>query len=162
MHCRKDYHCQDRSRYDVSRFRAFCNDLFWFIKCATDIIAAPILTVPMDCGCHHYLWVIMVKRIDNFRPFLKCLQIDFFCIFDQFSWFPNFRKLQHATHLKNYQYWPNIINFFFKLFWCSIMYKIYVICFFIDELRKFTISDFPKQTHFGHILINLFIFFTLF
>ena len=28
--------------------------------------------------------------------------------------------------------------------------------FFSDELRKFTISDSPKQTHFGHILITLF------
>ena len=33
--------------------------------------------------------------------------------------------------------------------------------FISDELRKFTISDFPKQTHFGHILITLFFFFTL-
>ena len=39
----------------------------------------------------------------------------------------------------------------------------YYICnfFFSDELRKFTISDFPKQTNFGHILITLFFFFTI-
>ena len=30
--------------------------------------------------------------------------------------------------------------------------------FFLDKLRKFTISDFPKQTHFRHILITLFFF----
>ena len=37
---------------------------------------------------------------------------------------------------------------------------VYNICnfFFSAELRKFTISDFPKQTHFGHILITLFFF----
>ena len=37
---------------------------------------------------------------------------------------------------------------------------IYIICnfFFSDKLRKFSISDFPKQTHFGHILITLFFF----
>ena len=28
--------------------------------------------------------------------------------------------------------------------------------FFSDELIKLTISDFPKQTHFGHILITFF------
>ena len=28
--------------------------------------------------------------------------------------------------------------------------------FFSNELRKFTISDFPKQTHFGHTFITLF------
>ena len=33
--------------------------------------------------------------------------------------------------------------------------------FFTDELRNFTISDFPKQRHFGHILITLYFFFTL-
>ena len=39
----------------------------------------------------------------------------------------------------------------------------YLICnfFFSDELRKFTISDFPKQTHFGDILITKNLFFTL-
>ena len=37
-----------------------------------------------------------------------------------------------------------------------------IICnfFFLDELRIFTISDFPKQTHFGHTLITLFFSFT--
>ena len=30
--------------------------------------------------------------------------------------------------------------------------------FFSDELRKFAISDFPKQTHFGDILITSFYF----
>ena len=30
--------------------------------------------------------------------------------------------------------------------------------FFLDKLRKFTISDFPMQTHFGHILIIFFFF----
>ena len=35
---------------------------------------------------------------------------------------------------------------------------LYVIFFFSDELRKFSISDFPKQTHFGHILITIFFF----
>ena len=28
--------------------------------------------------------------------------------------------------------------------------------FFLDELRKFIISDFPKQTHLGYTLITLF------
>ena len=44
------------------------------------------------------------------------------------------------------------------------MVCIVIMCkfFFSDELlRKFTISDFPKETHFGHILITLFFFFTL-
>ena len=36
--------------------------------------------------------------------------------------------------------------------------KVFSVLFFLDELRKFTISDFPKQTHFGHILITLFFF----
>ena len=40
-------------------------------------------------------------------------------------------------------------------------YVHYMYIFFLDKLRKFTISDFPKQTHFGHILITLFFFFTL-
>ena len=30
--------------------------------------------------------------------------------------------------------------------------------FFLDELRKFTISDLPKQTHLGYTLITLFFF----
>ena len=33
---------------------------------------------------------------------------------------------------------------------------LYVIFFLSDELRKSTISDFPKQTNFGHILITFF------
>ena len=28
--------------------------------------------------------------------------------------------------------------------------------FFLDELRKFTINDFPKQTHLGYTLISFF------
>ena len=35
----------------------------------------------------------------------------------------------------------------------------YMYFFFSDKLRKFTISDFPKQTHFGHISIAHFITF---
>ena len=34
----------------------------------------------------------------------------------------------------------------------------YMYFFFLDELRKFTISDFPKQMHLGYILITLFFF----
>ena len=40
------------------------------------------------------------------------------------------------------------------------MYYIYVIFFSRTKSAKFTISDFRKQTHFGHILITFF-FFTL-
>ena len=37
-----------------------------------------------------------------------------------------------------------------------------LICtFFLDELREFTISDFPKQTHLGYTLITLFFPYTL-
>ena len=43
--------------------------------------------------------------------------------------------------------------FFTKLNVC----KLYVL-FFLDKLRKFTISDFPKQTHLGYALITLFFF----
>ena len=39
---------------------------------------------------------------------------------------------------------------------------LYMYFLFLAELRKFTISDFPKQTHFGHILIILFFFFNLY
>ena len=40
----------------------------------------------------------------------------------------------------------------------SLFGIVHIMCnfFFSDELRKFTISDFPKQTHIGHILITLF------
>ena len=34
----------------------------------------------------------------------------------------------------------------------SVM-QMYVWIFFLDELRNFTISDFPKQTHLGYTLI---------
>ena len=37
----------------------------------------------------------------------------------------------------------------------------YMYFFFFDELRKFTISDFPKQTHLGYTLITLFFSYTL-
>ena len=35
------------------------------------------------------------------------------------------------------------------------VYRLYVL-FFLDELRKFTITYFPKQTHLGYTLITLF------
>ena len=38
----------------------------------------------------------------------------------------------------------------------------YTICtFFLDELRKFTMSDLPKQAHLGYTLITLFFSYTL-
>ena len=40
-------------------------------------------------------------------------------------------------------------------------YLPYMYFFFLDELRKFTISDFPKQTHLGYILMTLFFSYTL-
>ena len=48
-----------------------------------------------------------------------------------------------------------------SLAWCVEVYTnlcMYIICnfFFSEELRKFTISDFPKQTHLGYTLITLF------
>ena len=36
------------------------------------------------------------------------------------------------------------------------MYVCYMYFFFFNELRKFTISDFPQQTHLGYTLIKLF------
>ena len=38
------------------------------------------------------------------------------------------------------------------------IYVHYMYFFFLDELREFTISDFPKQMHLG-VHINHFIFF---
>ena len=40
----------------------------------------------------------------------------------------------------------------------SLKCVLYMYFFFLDELRKFTISDFPKQTHLGYTLITLFFF----
>ena len=37
----------------------------------------------------------------------------------------------------------------------------YMYFFFLDELGKFTISDFPKQMHLGYTLITLFFSYTL-
>ena len=42
-----------------------------------------------------------------------------------------------------------------------IYYTLYMYFFFLDELRKFTISDFPKQTHLGYTFITLFFSYTL-
>ena len=72
--------------------------------------------------------------------------------------------------LKNFYYWlssnlsgkwtmkfiffPSTQSYNQAIFY--ILGRLYVIFFFSDELRKFTISDFPKQINFGHILITLF------
>ena len=46
--------------------------------------------------------------------------------------------------------------------YCKIQVRIiYMFFFFLDELRKFTISDFPKQMHLEYILITLFFSYTL-
>ena len=41
---------------------------------------------------------------------------------------------------------------------CTVRYMYF---FFLDELIKFTISDFPKQTHLGYTLITLFFSYAL-
>ena len=41
---------------------------------------------------------------------------------------------------------------------CYTIRIVYMYFFFLDELRKFTISDFPKQMHLGYTLITLFFY----
>ena len=53
------------------------------------------------------------------------------------------------------------LQIYFSLIEKRLYYTRYMYSFFSDELRKFTIRDFPKQTHFGPILITLLFFFTL-
>ena len=104
---------------------------------------------------------ISMAMVKTFVMFIGELEYDniFFDNVNSFSGIHYGEKLPYPT-----------FSYFFLLAFVCIMPLIImnllvsigaISTFFLDELRKFTISDYPKQTHFGYTLITLFFSYTL-
>ena len=115
--------------------------------------------------CCHFLG-LKSSEIKHFRPTWSSYKVKYYqCHEKPFS--PFFLAKNKTTHLEK-TFWPTPKMYLImyptsELEFCTYLFldsTIHMYFFFLEELRKFTIIDFPKQTHFGRILINLFFFFT--